>query len=131
MDFVSVSRNKRAKEKQNQVRIKRRNPEAKMAFPSESLPGLSNRLTGRQQSSGTGGLPPARGQRSRRCGASAGECAAAAAGTGGWRARPPGSSLRTGSDCRRRRSPASERDWPGRSPAGCPCPRGNKSKHHT
>lgn len=41
MDFVWVSRNKKEREK-NRMKIKRRNPEAKMAFPSESLPGLSN-----------------------------------------------------------------------------------------
>lgn len=39
MGFGFVSRNKKEKEKQNYVRMKRRNPEAKMAFPVESSGG--------------------------------------------------------------------------------------------
>lgn len=95
-----------------------------MAFPSDSLPAL----TGSRPSSGPEGPPPARARRRKCCAASACECAGAAAGRAGWTARPPGSSPRTGSDCRQRRSPASARDSPGRSPAGYLWPHGNKSK---
>lgn len=117
------------REGKNKTKIKRKNPEAKMAFPLEGLPGhlLLFLFTRFPPSSGPEGPPPARGWRLPHCAASAYECAGAAAGRGGWRAGPPGSSRRTGSDCRQRRSPASERDWPGMPPAGYLCPHGNKN----
>lgn len=132
---------KKGNKKQNHRKIKRRNPEAKMAFPFESLSlrGAMSRITRSQdhkitrspRRSGWEGPPPSRERRLSRSGECAGGCAAAAAGTAGWPAAPPGSSQRTGSGCRQRRRPASGCDWPGRPPAGCLCPCEHQTTNRT
>lgn len=119
-DFIL--KNKKGRGETKSPRIKRRNPEAKMAFPADRPWEEWRLLTERRAPSVRPGPPPSRALRLwSRPAACAGGCAAAAAGRGGWRAGPPGSSRRTGSGCRRRRHPASWSDWPGTPPAGCLC----------